>query len=58
MKKVKIYCRVSTEDQMPDVQIDELRNFANQREFRVVGEYVDKFSGSTKKRSELNAMLD
>ncbi len=28
MKKVKIYYRVSTEDQMPDVQIDELRSFA------------------------------
>ena len=46
MKRVAIYYRVSIEDQKPDLQVDELRGYAKQRKFKVVGEYVDKVSGA------------
>lgn len=46
--KVAIYARVSTlKDQDPQLQVDELRQVAEQRGWTVVGEFVDRgVSGS------------
>lgn len=58
MKRVAIYYRVSTEDQKPDLQVDQLREYAARREFEIVGEYIDKVSGAARKRPELDDMLE
>ena len=39
MKRAALYCRVSTIDQHPETQLGELRQFASNKGFQVVGEY-------------------
>ena len=56
-KRAAIYYRVSTTDQDVGGQVDELREYADHRGFKVVGEYVDTASGATRKRPELDLML-
>jgi len=41
MKRAALYCRVSTIDQHLETQLRELRQFAANRGFEVVGEYTD-----------------
>jgi DNA invertase Pin-like site-specific DNA recombinase len=56
--KVAIYARVSTTDQRADLQLDALRQLAEQRGWTVVGEHVDQgFSGAKDRRPALDALL-
>jgi DNA invertase Pin-like site-specific DNA recombinase len=59
MKRAALYCRVSTVDQHPETQLGELRQFAANKGFQVVGEYTDHgFSGTKARRPELDRMMD
>ena len=52
-----IYARCSTGEQNPDMQITDLREFAERRGFQVVAQLVDVASGSLDSRPELNKLL-
>lgn len=57
MARAALYCRVSTADQDPGSQIEELRRVAKQRGWTVVGEYVDHgVSGGRERRPELDRL--
>ena len=59
MKRAALYCRVSTTDQHPETQLNELRQFAANRGFQVAGEYIDHgYSGARARRPELDRMMD
>jgi DNA invertase Pin-like site-specific DNA recombinase len=59
MKRAALYCRVSTIDQHPETQLSELRQFAANRGFQVVGEYTDHgYCGARARRPELDRMMD
>jgi len=59
MKRVALYCRVSTVDQHPETQLSELRQFAANKGFQVVGEYIDHgYCGARARRPELDRMMD
>ena len=55
-----LYARVSTEDrgQDPETQLRPLREYAKRRGFRVVGEYVDKASGTTESRPNYQRLFE
>jgi DNA invertase Pin-like site-specific DNA recombinase len=57
--RVAIYARVSTlHGQNPEMQLDELREYATRREWTVVDSYVDEgVSGSKESRPELNRLM-
>lgn len=58
MKRAALYIRVSTLDQHPEMQLHELRQFAAQRGFEIVGEYSDHgISGTKARRPALDRML-
>ena len=58
MKRAALYMRVSTVDQHPENQLNELRAFAGQRGFQIVEEYTDHgISGSKARRPSLDKML-
>lgn len=50
MKRVIIYARVSTREQNPDMQLLDLRTYAEARKLQVIQEYVDYASGSKSDR--------
>jgi DNA invertase Pin-like site-specific DNA recombinase len=57
-KRVALYARVSTTDQNPGMQVDELRRVCAQRGWEIVGEYVDAgYSGSKDRRPELDHLM-
>lgn len=57
-KHVAIYARVSTIDQRPEMQMDELRRVCSQRGWQIMGEYVDAgYSGSRDRRPELDRLV-
>ena len=58
-KRVAIYARVSTVDkgQDPETQLLSLREYAAQRAFVIVGEYVDYASGTREDRPQYQALL-
>jgi DNA invertase Pin-like site-specific DNA recombinase len=59
MKRTALYCRVSTVDQHPETQLGELRQFAANKGFQVVGEYIDHgFCGAPVRRPALDRMMD
>jgi DNA invertase Pin-like site-specific DNA recombinase len=59
MKRAALYCRVSTVDQHPETQLGELRQFATNKGFQIVGEYTDHgYSGMRARRPELDRMMD
>jgi DNA invertase Pin-like site-specific DNA recombinase len=59
MKRAALYCRVSTVDQHPETQLGELRQFAANKGFTVVGEYIDRgYCGARVRRPELDRMMD
>jgi DNA invertase Pin-like site-specific DNA recombinase len=58
MKRAAIYLRVSTLDQNPETQGIELRQFARQRGYEIVEEYVDHgVSGTKVRRPALDRLL-
>src|SRR6201993_445662 len=59
MKRAALYCRVSTIDQHPETQLSELRQFAANKGFQVVGEYTDHgYCGARARRPKLDRMMD
>lgn len=58
MKRAALYLRVSTIDQNPETQGIELRQFAKQRGYEIVQEYVDHgVSGTKVRRPALDQLL-
>jgi DNA invertase Pin-like site-specific DNA recombinase len=57
--RVALYARVSTSNgqQDPEMQLRELREYAKHRELIIVGEYVDKMTGSKDSRPALNRLM-
>jgi len=55
--KIAVYCRVSTEDQKADLQLDALGQYAESRGLIVYREYIDHISGAKDSRPALNEML-
>lgn len=53
-----IYCRVSTSEQNPELQIRELRDYCARRAWSIIGEFVDTgISGAKDSRPELDRMM-
>jgi DNA invertase Pin-like site-specific DNA recombinase len=57
MKRAALYTRVSTIDQHPETQLNDLRQMAAQRSYEVVQEYCDRISGVKAKRPGLDQMM-
>jgi DNA invertase Pin-like site-specific DNA recombinase len=60
MKQVRValYIRVSMlNGQHPEMQLRELREYASRRGWEIVGEFIDRMSGSKDSRPELDRML-
>src|SRR6201995_1142018 len=58
MKRAALYLRVSTVDQNPETQGIELRQFAKQRGYEIVQEYVDHgVSGTRVRRPALDQLF-
>ena len=55
-KRVAIYARVSTLDQNPQMQLQELRAYAKRRALNLVYEFVDHASGAKDQRPELTQL--
>lgn len=58
-QKAALYARVSTSDgrQDPEMQIRELHEYCQRRNFEIIGEYVDHMSGSRDDRPELLKLM-
>jgi DNA invertase Pin-like site-specific DNA recombinase len=58
-KRVALYARVSTSSgqQDPEMQLRELREYAQHRELIIIGEYVDRMTGSKDSRPALNRLM-
>jgi DNA invertase Pin-like site-specific DNA recombinase len=55
---VAIYCRVSTDGQSVDLQVNELREYAAKRGWHVIEEYLDiGVSGAKESRPALNRLM-
>jgi DNA invertase Pin-like site-specific DNA recombinase len=56
--RLALYARVSTSNgqQDPEMQLRELREYAQRREFQIVKEYTDNVSGSLESRPALNQL--
>jgi DNA invertase Pin-like site-specific DNA recombinase len=57
VKRVALYCRVSTGDQHLETQLLDLRELAKQRGCEVVFEYTDIISGAKSKRPGLDQLM-
>ena len=58
MKRVALYCRVSTPDQHLENQLIQLRELAGKRGYTIVNEYTDKgISGTKARRPGLDALM-
>ena len=59
-KRVGIYARVSTSEkgQDPDNQLRQLRQYAENRGFSIVGEFVDQASGRSEQRKQYQSMME
>lgn len=56
--RVALYCRCSTSDQSPEMQLRELREYCQRRNWIIAGEYVDSgISGTKDSRPELNRLM-
>lgn len=57
--RVALYARVSTNNgqQSPEMQLFEMREFAERRGWTIAGEFVDHASGSTDSRPALNKLM-
>jgi DNA invertase Pin-like site-specific DNA recombinase len=58
IERAALYARVSTLlAQNPEMQLVELREYAERRGWRIVGEYVDHASGAKESRPSLNRLM-
>lgn len=58
MTRVALYARVSTNEQSPEMQLREMREYCQRREWAIAGEYVDAgVSGCKDSRPELNRLM-
>jgi DNA invertase Pin-like site-specific DNA recombinase len=57
MKRVALYCRVSTIDQHIENQLLQLRDLSVKRGYEIVGEYCDTVSGVKSRRPGLDALM-
>ena len=56
--KCAIYCRVSTRDQSVEMQLVQLREYAQRRGWEIADEYIDEaVSGIKKKRPGLDRLM-
>src|SRR5947209_2344742 len=57
--RVALYARVSTSNgqQDPEMQLRELREYAKHRDLTIIGEYIDKMTGSKDSRPTLNRLM-
>ncbi len=55
--RIALYARVSTDDQHPDAQLAELREYAARRGAEAI-EFVDRVSGARAARPALTALMD
>ena len=56
--RTALYVRVSTPEQKPDLQFDNLHDYARRAELTIIGEYCDiAVSGRKEGRPRLNAMM-
>ena len=59
MKRVGVYCRVSTDTQNVEMQLNQLRPYVAQRGFEIFKEYIDVGqSGAKEQRPQLNELMD
>ncbi len=56
--RAAIYARVSSTDQNPEAQLNELREYASKRGFEIYKEYVDYVTGDFKKRKSTKKPKD
>jgi len=56
-RKVALYTRVSTEEQHPENQIEQLKTFCSEQNFKVEKIYIDKMSGRVTDRPQFQQML-
>ena len=56
--RAAIYARVSTSEQNPDSQLEELRHYVRQRGFLLHKEYIDRVSGDFEKRKKKRKQQD
>ena len=59
IKRIALYARVSTsnDQQDPEMQLRELREYAERRDLVIVGEYIDRMTGSKDSRPSLNRLM-
>ena len=57
VRKCAIYARVSTTEQNPMLQVENLKTFSSQQNFKVHKVYIDKISGSKDSRPALNELM-
>jgi len=55
--KVAIYCRVSTDKQELENQLQQLRQYANKSKWKIYNEYTEVISGKENKRREYDQMF-
>ncbi|MCP4933641.1 MAG: recombinase family protein [bacterium] len=56
--RTALYMRISTPDQKPDLQIDNLREYSRRADLKIVHEYLDiAVSGRKQGRPRLNALM-
>ena len=59
MAKIVLYARVSTNEQSTEMQLNDLRRYAQQRGLEIFNEYVDVgISGTKASRPALDALMD
>src|SRR5216683_1368209 len=58
-KRIALYARVSTSNgqQDPEMQLRELREYAEHRGLTIVGDYIDRMTGSKDSRPSLNRLM-
>lgn len=56
MTRAVLYARVSTDDQHPENQLQELRRYAIACDWTITDEYIDRQTGATMQRPELMRM--
>jgi DNA invertase Pin-like site-specific DNA recombinase len=59
VQRVALYARVSTTNghQDPEMQLRELREYAERRGLTIIGEYIDRMTGSKDSRPSLNNLM-